>query len=141
MEKKLEVKSYFFKNLNRRPKIEILRKISKLLFLIILYYLSKKVTFKKKFFQEKLKTVGFYFKRKLDRGSDFTFQVPSRYEMYGTWPKKIAKVCDQNSNFHLQHPNAPRLDFESLKILQRTLFLTFCIILRSSGHYLPKLVT
>jgi hypothetical protein len=34
-------------------------------------------------------------------GSVFIFQVPSRYGMYGTWPKKILKVCDQNSDFHL----------------------------------------
>ena len=55
------------------------------------------------------------------------------------WPKKIPKVHDQKSDFHLQHPDAPRLDFESLKILQRIHFCAYCTILRSNGLYLAKL--
>jgi hypothetical protein len=38
---------------------------------------------------------------KVKLGVDSTFQVPSINGMYGTWPKKILKVCDQNSDFHL----------------------------------------
>ncbi len=81
----------------------------------------------------------FLFQKKLNWGSVFTFQVPSRYGI--SWPKKILKICDQNSDFHLQNPSAPRLDFESLKNLQRTLFFhsvqflgQTVIIWRSKGN-------
>jgi len=51
----------------------------------------------------------------------------------------VDKVCNQNSDFYLYHPNSPRLDFKSIKILERTIFYTFCTILRSNGHYLANL--
>ncbi len=60
---------------------------------------------------------------KFNWGSDFTFQVPSRYRMYGTWSKKIPKVWDQNSDFYLYHPSAPRLDFKITQNLVEDSFL------------------
>jgi hypothetical protein len=32
---------------------------------------------------------------------DTKYDNSSRYGMYGTWSKKILKVCEQNSDFHL----------------------------------------
>ena len=100
---------------------------------------EKSEKLKKKFFSEKPENTWFLFKKKFNWGSDITFQVLSWYGMHGAWPKKMPKVHNQKSFFHLQHPDAPRLDFESLKILQRTYFCAFCTILRSNGHYLPKI--
>jgi hypothetical protein len=50
---------------------------------------------------EKPKNAKFLFSKKVKWGSVFTFQVPYRYGIHGTWPKKIPKVCDQNSDFHI----------------------------------------
>ena len=39
----------------------------------------------------KHKNTKFLFKKKLNWRSDFTYQISSRYGMYGTWSKKIPK--------------------------------------------------
>ncbi len=45
-----------------------------------------------KFFLGKTQKHKFLFQKKLNWGSVSNFQVPYRYGMYGTWPKKILKV-------------------------------------------------
>ena len=62
-----------------------------------------------------------------------TFQVPFRYGMYGTWPKKILKICDQNSDFTTTHfrfsPIAPWCTSTRLRIAQNLVEDSFLYIL------------
>jgi hypothetical protein len=46
-------------------------------------------------FKNERKTVRFY------KWVGLYFSCASIYGMYGTWPKKIPKVDEQNSDFHL----------------------------------------
>ncbi len=66
-------------------------------------------------------------KVRLNWGSDFTLQVPTRYGIYGTWSKKNLKVC-KNPKFRFL-PIVPEFTSTRLRINQNLVEDYFLYIL------------
>ncbi len=82
--------------------------------------------FWKKNFIGKTQTRWFLFYKKSNWGSDYTFQVPSRYGMYGTWLKKNTQSLWPKFRFS---PIAPQCTSTRLQITQNLVEDSFLYIL------------